>query len=245
LTTTTSVASSSVSETAIASKGRICLFGEFAVQVDGQPRTLSPDAQRLVAFLALQTDRLPRTLVAGTLWFASSQERAFGNLRSAIWRLRQQAESVLDVDAHNVGIASGVSVDVHETARTAARLLNVREECPIEDCAAGPFLKELLPGWYDEWVLFERERLHQQSVYALEAIASRLASLGHYGAAIQAALHAIRMDPLRESAHRCLIQIHIEEGNQSEAVRHYGTYESLLSKELGLTPSRRMTDLIP
>ena len=37
---------------------------------------------------------------------------------------------------------------------------------------------ELLPGWYDDWVIFERERIRQQLLHALEILSRRLVSRG-------------------------------------------------------------------
>ena len=218
---------------------RIVLLGEFAVRRNGEVLALSSDAQRLVAFLALRRRRLPRTLVAGALWLEQSQERAYGNLRSTLWRLRRDAASIIQADAHSLSIAPGVDVDVDRATRQARALSGGGRNYTLE-----LFLEDLLPGWYDEWVLIERERLRQQSLHALEAIASALCDRKEHGAAVQAALHAIRIDPFRESAHRCLIRIHLDEGNASEALRQFEAYRTTLAEELGLAPSPRMIELV-
>ena len=81
-------------------------------------------------------------------------------------------------------------------------------------------------------------------VHALEAIAHRLTAEHRYAQAISAALCAVRLDPLRESAHRAAIAVHIAEGNHSEAIRQYTTYTTLLDTQLGLTPSPQIQNLI-
>ena len=103
---------------------------------------------------------------------------------------------------------------------------------------------DLLPGWYDDWVLLERERLRQVRLQALEAVAARLASLGRHGEALQAAHAAIRAEPLRESAHRLMVRIHLAEGNVAEAVRAYELFRTMLEHELGVPPSELMTRLV-
>jgi hypothetical protein len=57
-------------------------------------------------------------------------------------------------------------------------------------------------------------------------------------------MDAAREDPLRESAQRALINVHLAEGNTGEAVRQLRRCEQLFDRELGLRPSRRLTDLV-
>jgi DNA-binding SARP family transcriptional activator len=74
-------------------------------------------------------------------------------------------------------------------------------------------------------------------------LANGLTSAGDYASAIQAALAAIRLEPLRESSHRCLIRTHLAEGNRSEAIRAYREYADRLERELGIDPSPLLREL--
>ena len=67
---------------------------------------------------------------------------------------------------------------------------------------------------------------------------------GHYVEALDAALAAVRSDPLRESARRLILRIHLAEGNQVEALRHFHSYRALLAAELGIEPSPRTWALV-
>jgi DNA-binding SARP family transcriptional activator len=89
-----------------------------------------------------------------------------------------------------------------------------------------------------------RLRTGQLRLHALEALAGRLAAAGRCGEAAGAACAAVRADPLRESARASLIQVHLAEGNQSEAVREFARYQALLHGDLGLEPTRRLRRLI-
>jgi DNA-binding SARP family transcriptional activator len=66
----------------------------------------------------------------------------------------------------------------------------------------------LFPGWYDDWVLLERERLRRLRLHALEVLADKLVREGRYGEAVQATYAAVRTEPLRESAHRAVVRVH-------------------------------------
>lgn len=221
------------------------LMGGFSVLDGGLPVTLPGDAQRLIAFLALQRARVPRAYAAGTLWIDGNQERAFGNLRSALWRVRRGADGLIDADAQSLGIVEGIAVDADVLVRSGTRICSNEPQPPGNDHDQELFSRELLPGWYDEWVVVEREQLRQVSLHALESIANRLREQQLFAAAIQAALAAIRLDPLRESAHRCLIRIHLAEGNYSEAIRHYGEYSERLMADLGIEASPQLRAALP
>jgi DNA-binding SARP family transcriptional activator len=86
----------------------------------------------------------------------------------------------------------------------------------------------------------ERERFRQLRLHALESLCESLAAAGEYGAAVDAGMACIAAEPLRESAHRALIGVHIAAGNRNEALREYRLYCALMRNELGLRPSARM-----
>jgi len=223
---------------------KLQLLGGFQVTEGGRSIDLPNDAQKLVAFLALQTREVPRPFAAGRLWLDSDQDRALGNLRSALWRIRQRTHSLVSCQGDTLGISPDVEIDFQHLNRTAIMLFHESNTIRDQDLSIEPFIYELLPGWYDDWTLIERERVRQVSVHALEVIADHLTALGRNPEAVDAALAAIRFDPLRESAHRCLIRIHIREGNRSEALRQFALYRGLLECELGITPSVALIRLI-
>ncbi|MEV4389408.1 bacterial transcriptional activator domain-containing protein, partial [Micromonospora sp. NPDC049580] len=103
---------------------------------------------------------------------------------------------------------------------------------------------ELLPGWYDDWVLTERERLRQTQLYALEALAERLTAQGRFSEAVQVALTAVQLEPLRESATRVLIAVHLAERNINEAVRRLELFRADLGRELGVAPTSWLEHLV-
>jgi DNA-binding SARP family transcriptional activator len=90
----------------------------------------------------------------------------------------------------------------------------------------------------------ERERLRQLRLHALEALAVRAARERRFAVAVDAALEAVAVEPLRESSRRVLLEIHLAEGNVIEALRHFESFRDLLQAELGVRPSQRLTMLI-
>lgn len=222
----------------------IRLLGGFAVRHRGQDLALSGDGRRLVAFLALRTGRVPRAFVAGNLWLEGSQERAFANLRSTLWRVRSHAADLISADSEAVSLSDDVDIDVRIACGVASQLFSDSCTPTCDPSVIDLFTEELLPGWYDDFVLLERESLRQQALHALETMADRLCDAESHGAAMHAAMASVRLDRLRESAHRIVIRIHVAEGNYSEARRHHEEYADLLQDELGLAPSPSFARLL-
>jgi DNA-binding SARP family transcriptional activator len=229
-----------------ASTIRLSLLRGFDVQVGHRSVPLCSSAQRLVAFLALLDTPVGRSYVAGMLWPETTTKRANANLRSSLWRTQRSCQHLVAASARHLELAARVVVDIR-TARTYARQL-----IQTSTVAADPSLDlrvyltvDLLPDWYDDWVIIERERYNQLRLHAIEALCRHLTTAGHHAEAIDAGLAAVRAEPLRESAHQVLIRAHLAEGNRWEAVRQYERCRRLLLDELGLEPSPALRALLP
>jgi DNA-binding SARP family transcriptional activator len=219
------------------------LLSSFAFVRNGEDVDLPVNVQRLVIFLSLQPHPLQRSHVAGTLWPETSDQRASANLRSALWRMNQLGCQLIVAKGSCLALASGVRVDLHENTARARHLL-CNAEGAIDDLDDSLFRADLLPDWYDDWLVIERERFHQLRLRALESACERLTALGRYARAVEAGLAAVAAEPLRESAHRALVKVHLAEGNVAEAVRQFQFYERILKEELGLYPSHQMMELL-
>jgi DNA-binding SARP family transcriptional activator len=216
------------------------LLGSWSLSVGGDPTVLPSSAQRLLVLLALQGRRQRRAYLAGMLWPEVSDEKALARLRSTLWRVRRMAPEVLEADEHTVALAN-VHLDVDDLAAVARRLSDHSVE-PSGLTEAFRILveaRELLLGWYDDWVLEQRERLTNLRIYALEGLVDELLMWRRYGEALDAALAAVRLDPFRESTYRAVVRVHLAEGNPASASRAVERYKKMLRAELGtdeLTP---------
>jgi DNA-binding SARP family transcriptional activator len=86
--------------------------------------------------------------------------------------------------------------------------------------------------------------LQQLRVQALELTAGWLLKQGDIAAALVAASAAVAIEPLRESAQRMLIRVHIHDGNYYAALRDYHDFHTRMLRELGIAPSDQMRALI-
>lgn len=220
---------------------RLSLLGAWRLCRGGQAVEVSPNGKRLFAFLALR-GACERSYVAGALWRDCSEAHAGGNLRAILSRLhRRGLDQVLAPECGVLSMDPAVEVDVARMTAAASRV--------VEDRICGRTAlreltcEELLIGWYDDWVLDERERLRQLRLRALEALSHRFLDTGDAGAAVEAALATVALEPLRESAHGAVIRAHLLGGNQAEALRQFGRLRRLLRGELGVEPSRSVREL--
>jgi DNA-binding SARP family transcriptional activator len=220
---------------------RVSLLGEFALEVNGAQLELPHSARRVVAFLAVAGHPLARVFVAGSLWPDVTEDRAAGNLRSALWRLRQTGADIMVSSPLMIGLSPSVIVDLHEVIRDARSCLDGR---PVHADLDDRLADELLPSWYEEWLVLGRERLRQLRLHALETLCARCSAAGAAGRAIDLGLSAVAVEPLRESAHRALICAHLAEGNAAEALRQYEVFRLLAATELGVAPSAALTELV-
>lgn len=223
---------------------RLYLLNSFRLTVAGAEVGVPHPARRVLALMALRHHPTLRAHVAGILWPDLPDNRAAANLRSVLWRLRSLGLAVVEPFHGTVGLASNVDVDLYGAVDAARRWLAGKET--DSDLLAAPVALEgeLLPDWYEEWAVEERERFRQLRLHALEAMADRLIVDCRWGDAVLAALAAVAIDPLRESAHRAVIKVHLAEGNIAEAIRQMNRCERLMIQEVGVPPSGRLQELI-
>jgi DNA-binding SARP family transcriptional activator len=224
------------------------LLGDLRVESRAGTVTVPEGSKRLLALLALHRRHrrhLGRRWASGQLWPNVRDDRAAGNLRSCIWRLHRVGIDVVDADRATLGLADSIAVDVDDVDRWAGRL--AEGTATVEELRVHPHSVEalgLLPDWYDDWVIMSRERLRQRVLHALEALSLTLSSQGRHPEAVEAAILAVQLEPLRDSAQRTLIRAHLAEGNWSEGRRSCRIYVDLLRDELGVEPGQELADLL-
>ncbi len=131
----------------------------------------------------------PRQQIAFTLWPDTNEEQALKNLRTLLTRLRQtqpELDRFLEVGVYALHWRPDApcSLDVagFEAACADAVAAAQRGETDAAIAAYGHAVQlytgDLTPGWYDEWIVPERERLRQTYLDALEQLAYLLEPRG-------------------------------------------------------------------
>lgn len=235
-----------------AARPTLRMLGGWQLCLDEAVATVTTRERRVLSLLALRGER-SRVSLARTLWPDSEESRAYGNLRAAVWRIQRLQGGLLQEGQGALRLAPQVRVDVHQLRAIAHQL--TADARPTASADAPRVVghdqlllilssDELLPAWDDDWVAEERALLHQLRLRALEDLTAYLLDRADVDGALQAAMRAVTIDPLRESANRALILVHLADGNHAEAVRVYRSLKRRLSDELGVCVSRQIVSLI-
>jgi DNA-binding SARP family transcriptional activator len=235
---TASDTSAPVGET---SSWQLRLFGGWHLTGPVRSGPLNRRAQRLVAYLAL-AGRTPRIVAAEALWPETSELHAMSNLRTTTHQVRAACPGLLANVFDTLDLADTTVVDVRRfrtlaDPMAAAAMDGDRTELLLNST-------DLLPGWYDDWVLFEQERLRQQRLLRLDEEAHRCLAAGEPRLALTLALYATAVDPFRESAQRTLITVHLQMGDRIEALRCYHDFRTRSEREYGIAPSDLLEELV-
>jgi DNA-binding SARP family transcriptional activator len=211
------------------------LLGGFSLLCSGVPWDLTYSAQSVVSFLALRgpTDR---ARVATALWPEVERSRAGARLRTAIWRVQRSGVELLRTGPERIRLAD-VEIDVDALLSGAYQQ---QSQLPPRIQLWGEFL----PGWYDDWVIIERERFRERRLTALQALAERLLRERQYAASLEVAMACIAAEPLREAGHDIVARVHLAERNYSEAVRHIESYRGMIRREIADDPSPRFAKML-
>jgi DNA-binding SARP family transcriptional activator len=223
------------------------LLGGFTLLREDEEIVLPMSAQRLIAVLALRERPLSRVYLAGLLWPEYSAERSLADLRTALWRVNHARALVVATSGMRLSLRDEVQVDVRALTAVGRAAVGLGAKSVVAELAGMSWFElslDLLPDWYDDWLVDDREGVRQLRLHALEVLSDELSLLGRHAEAIQAALAAVRLEPLRETAHATLIRAHLAEGNRSEARRQYYRCRDLLAAELAVEPSESIRRLI-
>ncbi len=203
----------------------------------------------LLAYLAyyLHGNHLREVLIE-VLWPEAGLDSGRQKLNVALSALRQQVEppGVPDRSVLNTGRLTAslnptaVTTDVaeFEAALACARQAEgEKERARWLAAAVELYGGDLLPGYYEDWVLLERQRLAEGFLQALLQLATCLEESGDLRGALDTARRAARADPLREETVREVMRLCAASGETAAALRHYRDLERSLRAHLGLQPS--------
>src|SRR5581483_11686083 len=178
----------------------------------------------------------------------SSLEAGRNSLSVALSSLRNQLEppgtpanAVLRADRFSVGLnPAAVTTDVLEFERAlqqSAQADSAAERTQLLAQAADLYQERLLPGYYEDWIGIEQERLSGLFFEGVTRLITHLEARGDLSAALHYARRAVRADALREEAHKALMRLLAASGQPGAALRQYREMERLLHAGLGVEPS--------
>lgn len=102
---------------------------------------------------------------------------------------------------------------------------------------------ELLAGFsladasaFEEWLLLQREMLHQQALLTCKSLADSYETRRDYEQAYAYAARLLKLDPYREASHRQLMRLLAYRDLPDQALAQFATCRQLLLDELGAEP---------
>ncbi len=205
----------------------------------------------LVAYLALEPGLHARDKLADLLWPQSVDGTGRASLRTALAQINSEIgpqHGVLRSSREAVGWnIPDLESDVHrleQAFRAASQTATPPDlESELEN-AANLWRGELLEGVtltdapsFDDWLIARREIARGWLDGALERLYRLYAESGRVNLALEIAQRRVRLEPLNESAHRSLIELHVRSGNRTAALEAYQACKVILETELGIEPS--------
>lgn len=241
----------------------VTLLGAFQAAVNGERLHFPTDKIRaLLAYLAVEQGRPHRReALAALLWPDLSDRQARGNLRLSLHRLRQTLDQARPDLSAAVLLVSPTTVQwqpdtaevdhsqlLHMMAGVADHNHGQSESCPTclakletaaallqGDLLAGFALDDSLP--FEEWLLVQREFIHQQALRLFGLLAAAHVRRGSYDAAYDYAQRQLALEPWYEAAHRQAMQALALQGDRERALVQFGQCRDILWQELGVEPA--------
>jgi DNA-binding SARP family transcriptional activator len=233
-------------------------LGRARVLANGCELVLSRQCLSFLAYLALHRDiDHPREVLIEKFWAGQEPARARSSLGSALCRLRRtlnfNGSSYLELSPRGEPRLSSSApmwfdiVAFEAAIRPALAAPEGQLERELADglsTGLAHYKGDLLLGWYDEWVLAERERLRMLCLRGHRRLMEHNAASGDFENALAAGEAALRMEPLQEIVQQRVIELYALSGQRRAALRQYERLAALLKAELGVTPTRETRALI-
>lgn len=232
---------------------KVFLFGKFRMEVgtDLSQKIEPQKAKELLVYLLLNRDQpQPREQLAEVLWGEIPPEQSKGYLRKALWQLQSVLEScsgqdILLVDGEwlqiNPDFRFWLDIDLFEqtfrhTQGIRGKELEERQATRIED-AVNTYQGDLLEGWYQDWCLYERERLQYLYLAMLDKLMDRCEAREYYEHGLMFGERILQYDRARERTHRRLMRLYYLAGDRTSALRQYRKCVTVLKEELDVEPA--------
>ncbi len=240
----------------------LCLLGHFELHLkDTRVANFSyGKASALLSYVVVESKRPHlRETLAELFWPDRSTGVARTNLRKALSDIRQaiqdhEAPSPLleiTVSKVQVNLASDFLLDIdiferhfrtirahiHENLVTCPTCIGELENAT--ELYRGDFLEGLSfnqGAEFQDWLQLHRRYYFRQQLMALQHVTSYYQNLNQYDLAYHYASRQLKMDPLKESAHRQIMYLLAMSGWRSTAIEQYQICRQNLANELGIEP---------
>jgi DNA-binding SARP family transcriptional activator len=232
----------------------IHLFGKFKAEYQTRPLDDLDAAktQELFSYLLVYHDRPhAREALATLLWGEAATDKSKKYLRQTLWHLQTALDApgaaflAAEHDWVRLDLTDALWLDVAVFEQACALAQGVRGR-ELDDArlaalraAVALYRGDLLEGCYHDWCLYERERLQNLYLAALDKLLGHAAAHQDYEAGQTYGALLLRQDRAHERTHRQLMRLHYGAGDRTAALRQYERCRVALRAELDVEPDAR------
>jgi class 3 adenylate cyclase len=220
---------------------QIRLLGQFDVRIDGKRVAIaSRVGQSLFAYLVL-TAGIPhrREKLAGMFWPDTSDENSRKNLRNELWRIRK-AISAQQSNESEYLLADEFTLTFNHDAEYWLDVSQMeRPDLDLQSLTSNLSLYqgELLPGFYDDWIILERERIQAIFESRMEQLLEQLVVAERWIAIQEWGERWLTFGKAPEPAYRALMLASGVHGDMAKVASLYQRCTDELQEHLGVKPS--------
>lgn len=242
---------------------QVVLFGKFQIRFKGAELAgiEGRKTQELLAYLMIYRSRAhAREVLAEMLWGEPHRVQTRKYLRQALWQVQTALEPcaadegggplVADPEWVQFNPVSSVWLDVAQFEDAYARAQGVAgvaldgQSLDSLRRAVQLYTSDLLEGCYQDWCIFERERLQSMYLAMLDKLIDWCQAHAEYEVGLGYGAQILRYDRARERTHRRMMRLYYLAGDRTSALRQYEHLVRALREELNVTPSRRSLLLV-
>ena len=192
-----------------------------------------------------------RERLATVFWGDYPSLTARKYLRNTLYRLRQTLDGVgaessqyFNITEDNVAFNSTspywLDIESFDTITSSYRHYKAEDFLPEQADELGKcvdlYTGDLLESVYEDWCLYDRERLRLAYLDALNKLMMYMAAHGEYDHGIQYGERILVLDPARENVHRQMMVLHWLVGDRFSALVQYKRCAQILREEMGIDP---------
>lgn len=239
---------------------RFSLFGAMVLSKGSQPAALpyTETARALLAYLLLHYPKpQQRAMLAGIFWPEKPETWTRQHLSQALYQLRRWLPGFVTASPHTLALNPDFPlwVDVLAFSRLITAMPDRQEQNLVAPTirqqriqtlqqAIQLYRGDLMEGFYEDWVLSEREALHEKYLQALSELIELEKSSGRYSEALEYALRLVHTEPLQEAYHREVMRLQFILQQPEAALKQYTLCCNILKDELALQPEAETIALV-
>src|SRR5260221_170610 len=220
---------------------QVRLLGQFDIRMDGKRVTIPSRAgQSLLAYLMLTVGTAHRReKLAGILWPDTTDENARKTLRQELWRIRKAISTGQPAEKEYL-LADEITLTFNRDSEYWLDVSQIeRPDLDLQSLIVNLSLYqgELLPGFYDEWVAIERERIQAIFESRMEQLLEQLIAAERWIAVQEWGERWLTLSGVREPAYRALMLASGVRGDMAKVTSLYQRCTAELLENIGVEPS--------